>query len=152
MAKNKVKGINELKRNINTLTAVDVPKAAGRALYTALTLIENRSLEYVPLDTGALLNSRFKEIRQETGLSVGRIGFAQNYAVPLHSPKPGGKMDGWKPQTPEDRAMRMSAANYPSSGMSGGYNPNAKQDWLNIGLNEAWPEIQRAVKDEFSNL
>lgn len=141
MAKNKVQGINELKRNVNTLTAVDVPKAAGRALYATLTLIENRSLEYVPLDTGALLNSRFKEIKQESGLSIGRIGFAQAYAVPLHSPKPGGKMDNWKPKP------------VPSPGkLVGGYNPNAKQDWLNIGLDEAWPEIQRAVKDEFSTL
>jgi hypothetical protein len=150
VAKNKVKGVNELKKNIQTLVGDKVPKAAERGLYVGLTLIENRSLEYVPLDTGALLNSRFKEIKQQEGLTIGRIGFVAAYALPLHSPKPGGKMDGWKPQTPEDRAMRMSAANYPTSGMSGGYNPSARQDWLNIGLEEAWPEVQRAIKEEFS--
>lgn len=148
MAKNKVQGINELKRSINTLTANDVPKAAGRALYTALTLIENRSLEYVPLDTGALLNSRFKEIRQEADLTVGRIGFAQAYAVPLHSPKSGGKMDNWKPR-PIGTIVSIKGQEPRKKTAS---NMSAKQDWLNIGLDEAWPEIQRAVKDEFSNL
>ena len=150
MAKNKVKGINELKRNIATLTTVEVPKQAGAAMYSVLTLVENRSLEYVPLDTGALLNSRYKTIEMDGNYVIGRIGFAQAYALPLHSPKPGGKMDGWRPQTPEDRAQRMSAANYPSSGMSGGYNPSAQQNWLNIGLEEAWPEAQRAVKEAFA--
>jgi hypothetical protein len=150
MAKNKVKGLAECKRNIDTVVRNTIPKNAERALYVTLTLIENRSLEYVPLDTGALLNSRYKTIEQGGNYTIGRIGFTQAYALPLHSPKPGGKMDGWKPQTPEDRAQRMSAANYPSSGMSGGYNPSATQDWLNIGLNEAWPEIQRAVKEEMA--
>jgi hypothetical protein len=139
VAKNKVKGVNELKKNIQTYVGDKVPKAAERGLYVGLTLIENRSLEYVPLDTGALLNSRFKEIKQQEGLTIGRIGFVAAYALPLHSPKPGGKMDGWKPKP------------VPSPGkMTGGYNPAAKQDWLNIGLEEAWPEVQRAIKEEFS--
>jgi len=150
MAKNKVKGLAELKRNIDTVVRNTIPQNAERAMYVTLTLIENRSLEYVPLDTADLLNSRFKTIEQEGAVTVGRIGFMAKYALPLHSPKPGGKMDGWKPQTPEDRAMRMSAANYPTSGMSGGYNPNAQQNWLNIGLEEAWPEAQRAVKEAFA--
>lgn len=150
MAKNQVKGLAELKRNIDTVVRNTIPQNAERALYVTLTLIENRSLEYVPLDTANLLNSRFKTIEQYGAVTIGRIGFTASYALPLHSPKPGGKMDGWQPQTPEDRAMRMSAANYPTSGVSGGYNPSATQDWLNIGLNEAWPEIQRAVKEEMS--
>lgn len=139
MAKNKVKGINELKRSIATLTNAEVPKQAGAAMYAVLTLVENRSLEYVPLDTGALLNSRFKEIRQEAGLTIGRIGFVQAYALPLHSPQPGSKMDNWQPKP------------VPSPGkLTGGFNANARQNWLNIGLEEAWPEAQRAVKEAFA--
>jgi hypothetical protein len=139
MAKNKVKGLAECKRNIDTVVRNTIPKNAERAMYVTLTLIENRSLEYVPLDTANLLNSRFKIIEQEGAVTIGRIGFTASYALPLHSPKPGGKMDGWQPRP------------VPSPGKQvGGYNPSATQDWLNIGLNEAWPEIQSAVKEEMA--
>lgn len=146
MAKNKVKGVNELKKNIQTYVGDKVPKAAERGLYVGLTLIENRSLEYVPLDTGSLLNSRFKEIKQQEGLTIGRIGFVTAYALPLHSPKPGGKMDGWKPQPIGTIMYAKNQQPRPKTAA----NMQARQDWLSIGLEEAWPEVQRAIKEEFS--
>jgi hypothetical protein len=139
MAKVRVKGLAELKRNIDTVVRNTIPQNAERAMYTALTLIENRSLEYVPLDTANLLNSRFKTIEQVGVVTFGRIGFMAAYALPLHSPESGSKMDGWKPR-PVPSPFKPTV----------GYNPNATQDWLNIGLNEAWPEVQRAVKEEMT--
>lgn len=139
MAKNKVKGLVEAKRNIDVVVKSTIPKHAEKAMYITLTLIENRSLEYVPLDTANLLNSRFKTIEQEGAVTFGRIGFTASYALPLHSPRPGSKMDNWQPKP------------VPSPGkQTGGYNAEAKQDWLNIGLDEAWPEIQRAVNEEMN--
>ena len=123
--------------------------AAKKFAFIAATLIKNRAQEYVPLDTGALQNSVTVKRSDDAGsmVTTATIAYVQPYALPLHSPKPGGKMDGWQPQTPEDRAMRMSAKNYPASGMSGGFNPSARQGWLFIGAEEAKEAVQAAFQD-----
>lgn len=124
-------------------------KAAAKFVFTAATLIKARAQQYVPIDTGALKNSSPVSKAEDNGSDVitSTISYLQDYASYLHDPKPGGKMDGWQPVLPEERAMRMSAANYPTSGVSGGYNPSATQGWIYIGAEEAKPSVDAAFKD-----
>ena len=129
-----------------------VEKITEKTMTEILAVIDSYSTQYVPIDTGALLNSRFRKVESTpTGL-IGTIGYVQEYAAPLHSPKPGGKMDNWQPVTPEDRAMKMSAKNYPSSGVSGGYNPFAQQGWLSLGIEESRNDIKRIIEANYANI
>lgn len=127
-------------------------KAAAKFVFTATTLIKARAQQYVPIDTGALKNSSPVSKPEEVGANIVRstISYLQDYASYLHDPKPGGKMNGWQPVLPEVRAMRMSAANYPTSGVSGGFNPSARQGWLYIGAEEAEPAVKAALKEIMS--
>jgi len=124
-------------------------KAAAQFVFTAAALIKARAQQYVPLDTGALQNSSPVSKAEEIGGNIVRstIQYLQDYASYLHDPKPGGKMDGWQPVLPEVRAMKMSAKNYPASGVSGGFNPDARQGWLYIGAEEAKPAVDAAFKE-----
>lgn len=124
-------------------------KAAEKFVFTAATLIKARAQQYVPIDTGALKNSSPVSKAEDMGGNIVRstISYLQDYASYLHDPKPGGKMDGWQPVLPEVRAMRMSAANYPTSGVSGGFNPSARQGWIYIGAEEAKSAVDAAFKD-----
>lgn len=124
-------------------------KAAKQFVFTAATLIKARAQQYVPIDTGALKNSSPVSKATESGGNVitSTISYLQDYASYLHDPKPGGKMDGWQPMPPEVRAMRLSAANYPVSGVSGGYNPSATQGWIYIGAEEAQDAVNAAFKE-----
>lgn len=107
-----------------------------KALTKVLSVVQSAAAEFVPIDTGALLNSAYRSVTINGTDVSGTLGYTQSYALALHSPKPGGKMDGWRPMTPEGRASRASAQNYSASGMSGGFNPSARQGWILIAVEE----------------
>ena len=90
---------------------------------------------YVPVDTNNLINSRAMKVSKNGESFTMSIGYYQDYAAALHSPKKGGKMDGWKPRP------------VPSPGKkTGGYNSDAKQGWLNA----AWDEDGERLLNEFA--
>lgn len=90
---------------------------------------------YVPVDTNNLINSRAIKVSKSGENVTMTIGYYQDYAAALHSPKKGGKMDGWKPRP------------VPSPGKkTGGYNADAKQGWLDI----VWAEDGERLLKEFS--
>ena len=123
-------------RRINTKLNNIANKKVQRGLTKVLYLLGGRADQYAPVDTKALINSRFIKIESTAtgGKFRGIIGYAQPYAVPLHNPKPGGKMDNWKPVKP------------PAPGKpTGGYNAEAKQGWIQLGLDEIWPEKVKQV-------
>lgn len=133
-------------------------KAAAQFTYVGATLINARAQLYMPIDTAALKNdvtiSRGTDVGDDiirstivNGAEDTKTRSGRTYAEYLHDPKPGGKLDGWQPVLPEERAMKMSAANYPASGVSGGYNPSARQGWYYIGADEAKPAVDAAFKD-----
>lgn len=92
-------------------------------------LIAARADQYVPIDTNALLNSREVKTAKNDGGYRTTIGYYQDYAAALHSPKAGSKLDGWKPK----------------KNKTGGFNPRAKQGWIDLGLAEVWPDKVREV-------
>lgn len=96
-------------------------------------VVQSRAQYYTPLDTNALINSQYREIKKDGNKWVVRIGYTQNYAAPLHSPET--KMVGWKPRPPDSPGKR-----------GGGYNPNAREGFLTLGLNESEDNIQQILK------
>jgi len=108
----------------NDLKVIAGPKLE-RALSVVAYAIGGRADMYVPIDTSALLNSRQVNIIDTEGGYRAIIGYYQSYALPLHSPKPGGKMDGWKPRIPGTPGKPR-----------GGYNADAKQGWILAAVEE----------------
>ena len=116
------------------------------ALTAVIYAIGGNADFYVPVDTNALMNSREHRVAKVGANFVATVGYYQKYAAALHSPKPGGKMDGWKPRTPEMRAEAKSAKNYTGRSI-GGFNINAKQGWLNIAWEWKGEELLKKFRE-----
>jgi len=84
---------------------------------------------YVPVDTAALVKSRTSRIRRDGNEFKLTYGYYTNYAAYLHD-----NYD-WKPKPPNTDGKK-----------GGGYNPNARPDWLNIAWNEAGDDAMRVFK------
>lgn len=128
------KSFNDLNVKIKkTFERIDNNIESG--LYELGTGLGLRADFYVPVDTNNLVNSRNVKVSSVGDNVTVTIGYYQSYAAALHSPKKGGRMDGWKPKP------------VPSPGKeTGGYNADAKQGWLTI----AWNEIGEKLVEDFS--
>jgi hypothetical protein len=127
----KGRSVADVNNKIDNFVNKEIPQKIEAGLYSVATSLGGYADFYVPVDTNALMNSREHRVAKVGGNFVATVGYYQKYAAALHSPKPGGKMDGWKPRTPEMRAELKSAKNYTGRAI-GGFNINAKQGWLNI--------------------
>jgi hypothetical protein len=110
-----------------------LPKQIEKALYTMGNEMGAASDHYVPVDSANLVNSRALRVTQTADGWRLTISYYGKQAGALHSPKTGSKMDGWKPKPPGSPGKP-----------TGGYNPNAKQDWLNVAWRE---EGDRLIKE-----
>ena len=126
----------DVAKRINKALTEDLPKDIESGLFTMYTILSGTADFYTPLDTGALRNSKSYRIRQNGDKWVMTYGYYTDYAEALHSPKEGGKMDGWKPVDPYEREWRtVKASEFKGSG-TGGWNPSATQGWMDIAWNE----------------
>ena len=129
------KSINDVNKKIDRLVNVEMPKKIESELYKMGTNLGAESDYYVPTETTNLIGSRYQRVGMNGTKYQLVLGYDKRYAGPLHSPAPGGKMDGWKPRP------------VPSPGkLKGSYNANAKQNWLNV----AWAENSSWLLDDFS--
>lgn len=141
------KSIRDVNKKVDTLASKTIPRRIRKELYILARSLGNFADFYVPVDTKNLVNSRSQSVSFRGATFTATVGYYTAYALPLHSPKPGGKMDGWKPQTPEDREYKTrSAKNFVGGGI-GGFNINAKQGWLNI----AWEWKGEELLEDFAN-
>ena len=133
----------DVARKINKALTVDLPKNIESGLIGMYNELAGTADFYVPVDTSALIQSRSYRIRHNGEKWNMTYGYYTDYAAALHSPKEGGKMDGWKPMDPYEREWRNSnASNFVGNG-TGGWNPNATQGWMNIAWDEAGDDAVR---------
>lgn len=126
----KVRGASKVRRNFRA-TMETQSKKAKIAVTKASFVIGSRSDFYVPIDTSALLNSRFNRTIALTSGYRGIIGYTQNYAAALH------ERTDWSPKPPGTPGKR-----------TGGYNPSAKPKFLEIGAEESAQTIERIFIEE----
>jgi hypothetical protein len=98
VAKFRIKGVNELKRNLSRI-AMRNPKVLGKALFDEAENIMAASKRIVPVDFGALRSSGHVEKPEIRGMDVsvtmGYGGAAADYAIPVHEiPPPPRKSSG----------------------------------------------------------
>lgn len=130
------------KKNFDSVNA-NIKKAFGEklnrdieaGLYSLGLGLGAESDHYVPVETADLVNSRTQRVEDSGNMVTLTLGYYQTYAAALHSPKKGSKLDGWKPKP------------VPSPGkLTGGYNPNARQGWLNV----AWRDNGDKLLKDFA--
>ncbi len=138
----------DVARKLNKILTEDLPKNVEAGLYTMYTTLAGTADFYVPIDTSTLIKSRSYRIRKDGNGWGLTYGYYTEYAEALHSPKPGGKMDGWKPVDPYEREWRTRSASEFSGNGTGGWNPNARQGWMNI----AWEEVGNEARNQFAKM
>lgn len=82
----KIRGISETKRKLAELIGDVQARKGVRAMTRVLTEISVRAALYTPIDTNTLLNSQFRQIRNDNTLLIGRVGYSAEYARYVHDP------------------------------------------------------------------
>ena len=137
--------ISEIKKNARATIRQKIPQKIERALFSVSAVVANKGMEYTPLAYSLLQNSQYHLVEATANGFQAVVGYTQEYALPLHSPEPGGKMDGWKPMDPYEREWRTRNASEFVGNGSGGWNPNARQDWLNVAYKEVEVDVNRIM-------
>lgn len=82
----KVKGINEARKNLNSLVGDIQGRKAVRAIQSALIIGGSQAGLYTPIDTSTLINSQYRDIEVNGTRVTGRVGYSANYAIYVHDP------------------------------------------------------------------
>jgi len=82
----KVKGINEARKNLNSLVGDIQGRKAVRAIQSALIIGGSQAALYTPIDTSTLINSQYRDIEVNGTRVTGRVGYSANYAIYVHDP------------------------------------------------------------------
>ncbi|XUA17434.1 HK97 gp10 family phage protein [Citrobacter sp. OP27] len=82
----KVKGINQARKNLNSLVGDIQGRKAVRAIQSALIIGGSQAALYTPIDTSTLINSQYRDIEVNGARVTGRVGYSANYAIYVHDP------------------------------------------------------------------
>ncbi|WP_210453129.1 HK97 gp10 family phage protein [Pantoea ananatis] len=82
----KVKGIEQVRRNLDAVISDVQGRKAVRAMQSALIIGASQAALYTPIDTSTLINSQYREVTANGSLITGRVGYSANYAVYVHDP------------------------------------------------------------------
>lgn len=82
----KVRGIKEVRRNVNRIVDNIQDRRIVRALTGAMIVGAAQVSIYTPIDTSYLLNSQFREIVVNGTRITGRVGYTASYAAYVHDP------------------------------------------------------------------
>lgn len=82
----KVKGVNQVSRNVNRAIDNIQDRRVIRALTSAMIIGASQASIYTPIDTSYLLNSQFREIVVNGTRITGRVGYSASYAAYVHDP------------------------------------------------------------------
>lgn len=82
----KVKGIEQVRRNLDAVISDVQGRKAVRAMQSALIIGASQAALYTPIDTSTLINSQYREVTANVSLITGRVGYSANYAVYVHDP------------------------------------------------------------------
>lgn len=121
----------DVARKINKALTEDLPKDVERGLFTMYTHLAGMADFYVPIDTGSLVDSRSYRMRKNAEGWRMTYGYYSDYAAALH------ERTDWNPKPPPK-----------GEDGGGGYNPEARPNWMNI----AWQEEGEQAVRLFANM
>lgn len=86
MARAKISGMTEAKRNFANLIGDIEGKKAVRAITGALIIGSTQAALYTPIATSTLLNSQYRKVEVRGRILVGEVGYTANYAAAVNDP------------------------------------------------------------------
>ena len=126
---------SDVSKKIDLIMKKGLPRKVNKGLFAMYNTLSATANYYVPVDTSTLIKSRAQKIRRNGNKWRLTYGYYTKYAAALHSPKPSGKMNGWSPVRPGTKGKK-----------GGGYNPNARQGWMDIAWDVSGEEALRIFK------
>jgi len=80
-----LKGVSKVKNQLSKLERAG--EATQKTMQQWLIIVGTEASVMTPIDSSLLLNSQYKEQMSFFGVTIGRIGYAANYAIYTHDPK-----------------------------------------------------------------
>ena len=136
-----LKGVKQAKQKTKQWSEKVIKKAESTVTQVLIAGL-NASQEYMPRDSGFLINSAYRTQPEFNGEVVsGSVGNTQSYALPLHSPET--KMLNWQPRPVGSKVygkkgepVRIKTAT----------NMDAKQGWFTQGFADEQQTIDTIIK------
>jgi hypothetical protein len=125
------KSPTDVSKKIQRILTTELDANIEKGLFTIYTMLSGTADFYVPVDTSTLVQSRDYRIREESNRWQMTYGYYTKYAQYLHD------SNNWSPKQPGTPGKP-----------NGGYNPNARSDWLNV----AWAEVGQDAIRQFANM
>ena len=113
----------DVSKRLQKILTTDLQKDTEAGLFAIYATLSATADYYVPVDTSDLVQSRTSRIRKQGSDWVMTYGYYSDYAAALH------ERTDWNPKPPNTPGKK-----------GGGYNPNARPDWLNLAWQESGDE------------
>lgn len=105
MASKNLKGVEQLKRRMNTVLTKTIPQKAEKAVFAAITTGGAIANTYAPVEYGFLRGSQYRKIQLSGTAYIGAVGYTADYAAAVHDakgtlkgkPRPSGRGTYWSP-------------------------------------------------------
>ena len=127
MASKNLKGVNQLKRRMNTVLTKTIPQKAEKAAFAAITTGGAIANTYAPVEYGFLRGSQFRMVQLSGTAYIGAVGYTAEYAAAVHNAK--GTLKG-KPR---------------ASGRGTYWSPSAKPKFLSGAFDDNRQDIDNVV-------
>lgn len=98
----KVKGVDKVNANIQKIVGRITTTATREAVTKALIIGQQYAVMLTPIDTAALINSRFMQVVNTATGFTGRVGYTASYAAFVHDGGP----KNWQKTGAEDEFLR----------------------------------------------
>lgn len=100
-----IKGMAQVRKNINRQLKLVIPSQAEKALHIATSIIGGYANLMTPVDTSTLINSQYRRVTTANGKVIASIGYTAKYAAYVHEasgkmegiPRPNGRGNYWSP-------------------------------------------------------
>lgn len=140
----KVRGLQQAKRNMDSLIDDIQNRKIPRAIQSANLIIGAQAASLTPVDTSTLLNSQFREMTVSGTRITGRVGYSANYALYVHNAS--GKLKG---QPRAHFGKTKEGQEFGGGSLTGNYwDPNAEPHFLTKGGEQSRDDVHRVFKKE----
>jgi hypothetical protein len=135
-----VKGMQQVKKN--TAAFIKRVEAINEKTLTMIgAIVISNAKPYVPLDTGNLQNSDFRQVLD----NVLRVGYTADYALPLHGTDSYSPI--WRPRSVGTKVYDQGKGR--GARVKTAANMEATPQFLSRGVDDSIGEIQQVIESEY---
>lgn len=148
----KMKGLYKAQQEMEKMLNDVQGRKAVRAVTSALLIIGVESAVMVPMDTGTLVNSQYRDVTISGSRVLGKVGYSANYALFVHNAS--GKLKG-KPRANFGRTANhsefgpMQSTEFGGGTLKGNYwDPRGEPKFLDKAVSRTKDLVAKTIKKE----